>query len=62
MVSFESVNIPGDFIRHQNFELWIVKNDGSNLFQEDATFRQTLDYVSHPSADPSRSRPRRPPG
>ena len=47
MVSFEAVNVPGHFIRHQNFELWIAPNDGSNLFQEDATFRQAMDYLGH---------------
>ena len=47
MMSFEAVNVPGHFIRHQNFELWIARNDGTDLFQADATFRQATDYVSH---------------
>jgi non-reducing end alpha-L-arabinofuranosidase len=37
-VSFESRTIPGDFIRHQNFQLFRQANDGSTLFQNDATF------------------------
>ena len=27
----------GHFIRHSNFELWLAPNDGSALFQQDAT-------------------------
>lgn len=37
-VSFESRTIPGSFIRHQNFQLFRQPNDGSALFQNDATF------------------------
>jgi len=36
--SFESLNYPGYFIRHANFELWVNKNDGSTGFKRDATF------------------------
>jgi non-reducing end alpha-L-arabinofuranosidase len=37
-VSFESRNFPGDFLRHQNFQLHRQPNDGSALFRADATF------------------------
>jgi hypothetical protein len=36
--SFESVDTPGSFIRHSNYELMVNANDGSKLFSEDATF------------------------
>ncbi|KAM0276097.1 hypothetical protein ACHAQH_007070 [Verticillium albo-atrum] len=36
--SFESVDTPGSFIRHYNFELRVDANDGSKAFREDATF------------------------
>lgn len=39
-MSFESANLPGHFIRHQNYELWLAKSDGSDLFAKDATWRQ----------------------
>jgi hypothetical protein len=37
-VSFESRNFPGDFLRHQNFQLHRQPMDGSALFRADATF------------------------
>ncbi|HET7501384.1 MAG TPA: AbfB domain-containing protein, partial [Kofleriaceae bacterium] len=37
-VSFESRDFPGDFLRHQNFQLHRQPNDGSALFRADATF------------------------
>merc|ERR1711959_639799 len=37
-VSFESVNFPGYFIRHQEFRVKLQENDGSELFSADATF------------------------
>jgi hypothetical protein len=37
-VSFESRNFPGDFLRHQNFQLFKQPMDGSALFRSDATF------------------------
>jgi hypothetical protein len=37
-VSFESRNFPGDFLRHQNFQLFRQPDDGSALFRSDATF------------------------
>ena len=36
--SFESVDTPGSFIRHYNYELMVNGNDGSKQFAEDATF------------------------
>jgi len=39
-VSFESRNFPGDFLRHQNFQLFRQPSDGSALFRADATFCQ----------------------
>jgi hypothetical protein len=39
-VSFESVNKPGSYLRHQNFQLHLQLNDGSALFSQDATFCQ----------------------
>jgi hypothetical protein len=37
-VSFESVNKPGSYLRHQNFQFHLQPNDGSSLFFMDATF------------------------
>ena len=37
-ISFESRDFPGDFLRHQNFQLFRQPNDGSALFLADATF------------------------
>ncbi|KAF4623031.1 hypothetical protein D9613_002377 [Agrocybe pediades] len=36
--SFESVDTPGSFLRHFNFQLMLNANDGSKLFSEDATY------------------------
>jgi hypothetical protein len=36
--SFESINKPGSYLRHQNFQLHLQPNDGSSLFSQDATF------------------------
>jgi len=38
-ISFESVNYPGYFIRHQNYRLKINQNDDSELFHLDASFK-----------------------
>jgi hypothetical protein len=38
--SFESVNKPGYYLRHQNFQLHLQPNDGSSLFSLDGTFCQ----------------------
>ena len=40
-VSFESANVAGRFLRHQNFQLHLQANDGSALFGQDATFCPT---------------------
>lgn len=37
-VSFESVNFPGQFLRHSNFKVVLAPNDGSAGFRADATF------------------------
>ncbi|MDF3150178.1 AbfB domain-containing protein, partial [Streptomyces sp. T21Q-yed] len=39
-VSFESVNFPGYFLRHYNYDFQLAHNDGSSQFAADATFRQ----------------------
>ncbi|KAI1170494.1 carbohydrate-binding module family 42 protein [Nemania sp. FL0916] len=36
--SFESVDTPGSFIRHSNYQLMVNANDGSKIFGEDATY------------------------
>jgi hypothetical protein len=37
-VSFESRNTSGNYLRHQNYQLYLAANDGSSLFAQDATF------------------------
>jgi hypothetical protein len=37
-VSFESVNFPGYYLRHQHFRIRIDRDDGTELFRKDATF------------------------
>ncbi|NJP48481.1 AbfB domain-containing protein, partial [Actinacidiphila epipremni] len=37
-VSFESANEPGQYLRHQNFQLHLASGDGSSTFNQDATF------------------------
>jgi non-reducing end alpha-L-arabinofuranosidase len=37
-VSFESKNTAGQYLRHQNYQLYLRANDGSSLFAQDATF------------------------
>jgi hypothetical protein len=39
-VSFESVNFPGHYLRHNNYVLRLEANNGSAVFRQDATFRQ----------------------
>ena len=39
-VSFESVNFPGYYLRHSNFDFVLAANDGTATFAADATFRQ----------------------
>jgi hypothetical protein len=37
-VSFESIDRPGSYLRHQNFQFHLQPSDGSPLFAQDATF------------------------
>jgi non-reducing end alpha-L-arabinofuranosidase len=37
-ISFQSANVPGDYLRHADFELYLEPNDGSHQFALDATF------------------------
>ncbi len=37
-VSFEAINKPGSYLRHQNFQFHLQPNDGSALLSMDATF------------------------
>ena len=37
-ITFESVRSPGYFLRHRNFEIWLDRSDGTELFRKDATF------------------------
>jgi len=37
-VSFESRNTSGSYLRHQNFQLYLQPDDGTQLFASDATF------------------------
>ena len=36
--SFESVNFPGQYLRHANYRLQKASSDGTTTFQQDATF------------------------
>ncbi|WP_232537749.1 glycoside hydrolase family 43 protein [Cystobacter fuscus] len=38
-VSFESVNLPGYFLKHSNYVLVLARDDGTDQFKQDATFR-----------------------
>ena len=38
VVSFESVNFPTFFLRHQDFRLKLQQNSGDDLFKNDASF------------------------
>jgi hypothetical protein len=40
------------YIRHSNFELWLVKSDGSQLFKKDATFIMSPPLTVHPPIGP----------
>jgi hypothetical protein len=40
-VSFESVSVPGRYLRHYNYALRLDPNDGSAIFRADATFYRT---------------------
>ena len=40
-ISFESINFPNHFIRRRgNGELWLDRNDGSDIFNKEATFNE----------------------
>jgi sucrose-6-phosphate hydrolase SacC (GH32 family) len=39
-VSFESVNMPGYFLRHSNYDFQLAYNDGTAQFAADATFNK----------------------
>ncbi|PSL55868.1 glycosyl hydrolase family 43 [Saccharothrix carnea] len=39
-VSFQSVNYPGYYLRHSNYDFVLAADDGSATFRADATFRQ----------------------
>jgi len=38
--SFESINLSGHYLRHENYRIKLAKNNGSELFKQDATFCQ----------------------
>lgn len=37
-ISLESLNYPGRFLRHRNYEIWTDRFDGTPLFQQDSSF------------------------
>ncbi|MFI5297176.1 MAG: AbfB domain-containing protein [Polyangiales bacterium] len=39
-VSFESVNYPGTFLRHQNGRIKLATSDATSLFKQDASFHE----------------------
>jgi len=45
LVSFQSRNDPGRYLRHASFRLWSDTNDGSTTFKQDATFRYGPPFV-----------------
>ncbi|MFY1673852.1 glycoside hydrolase family 43 protein [Plantactinospora sp. WMMB334] len=40
-VSFESVNLPGYYLRHADYAIRLDRNDNSSIFRADATFHRT---------------------
>jgi hypothetical protein len=50
--TFRPVNFPQHYIRHSNFELWLAKSDGSQLFKKDATFIVSPPLTVHPPRGP----------
>lgn len=40
-VSFQSVNYPGSYLRHYNYEVRLAANDNTSVFRADATFYRT---------------------
>ncbi|MFD1146526.1 glycoside hydrolase family 43 protein [Saccharothrix hoggarensis] len=45
-VSFQSVNFPGYYLRHSDFDFVLAYNDGTDLFKADATFEQVAGLAS----------------
>jgi hypothetical protein len=45
LVSFQSRDDPGRYLRHASFRLWSDTNDGSTQFKRDATFRYASPFV-----------------
>jgi hypothetical protein len=45
-VSFESVNLPGHYLRHYGFDLMLAPYDGTAIFSADATFRPVAGLAS----------------
>jgi hypothetical protein len=39
-ISFESINFPGYYLRHKNYILYVEKDDGTQIFKNDATFKR----------------------
>jgi hypothetical protein len=39
-VSFESVNFPGYYLRHYDYDLSLARNEGTSQYAADATFRR----------------------
>ncbi|WP_308163609.1 AbfB domain-containing protein [Micromonospora sp. WMMB482] len=39
-MSLESTNFPGYFLRHRDFALYVERDDGSTLFDGDASFHR----------------------
>jgi hypothetical protein len=39
-VALESVNFPGYFLRHTNYDFVLATNDGTDQFRADATFQR----------------------
>jgi hypothetical protein len=39
-VSVESAEFPGYYLRHKNWEIWLERSDGSDVFKKDATWTQ----------------------
>jgi Alpha-L-arabinofuranosidase B (ABFB) domain len=51
-VSLESVNYPGFYLRHQNYRLKLQRDDGMDLFHQDASFFwQPPLSPGHPNAE-----------
>ena len=49
-VSFQSQNLPGQYLRHRAGEVWLDPDDGSQLFKEEATFLLAQGLCPKPQA------------